>query len=175
MEINEMIKKYSISKYSDDKIRIGNMDAVKRDNALELIKKYKAEILEYIDRINAEKKAAADMRQAKIDAIEGLKELQGVILSWEKYNAEVERRMDDEVMSSFAPKKPAVTVSEVSEKYPRATAYIKAEMMACSENYIKAEYGREALESIINGEDYIEALQKAEEKWSEYCENHMFD
>ncbi len=175
MEVKEMVQKYNISKFDEGKIRIANMNAVNRDNALELIKKSKTEILEYIEREIAEKKAAADMRQAKINAIEGLKELKEVIRSWARYDAEFERRMNDECLSSIAPKKPVVTVDEVSAKYPRAAAYIKAENMSYASNYTKSECGREALEKIINGYDYNEALKEADEKWSAYCTKHIFD
>lgn len=174
-EIREMVEKYSISKFGSDKIRVGNICAAKRDDAADLIRSLKAEIMAYLDAMEAEKKASSEARKARIDAIEGLAELRDTMRSWEQYRSDFSRRMENEGMSSFTPETPSVTVEEIANKYPRAAAYVKAEGMSNSSHFFKASCGREALEKILNGDDCEKAISDAASKWDLYCKEHMFD
>ena len=60
-------------------------------------------------------------------------------------------------------------------KYPRAKAYLEASAYANAEHYVKAAAGGKALEAIINGEDYAEAIAVMEADWSKYTQGHMWD
>lgn len=144
-----------------------------------LATEYKAEV-EAIRRkltIEAEaRKRAYDERQAKIDAIDGLHEIINAIMDWNRYNREFNAMMDDEFNDgAFPPKRPTADVNALKAQYPRADAYLTAQSWTNSENYAKAEAGAKALERIINGDDYAEALADMDAEWSTYCDEHMWD
>lgn len=62
------------------------------------------------------------------------------------------------------------TSSAVAKQYPRASAYIKAESWSLSSNYVKAEYGEEAMKAIASGKSYKKAIADMERKWRKYVE-----
>ena len=70
-------------------------------------------------------------RKAKVAAIEGLAELRAAI----------------------AGKKSGGEINELLAKYPRAAAYLKAEVWIYSENPVQVRLASCALEKILNGED----------------------
>ena len=63
----------------------------------------------------------------------------------------------------------------LEEKYPRASAYLKADSWSDASNFEKASAGKKALERIINGEDHALVLLDMQEEWSKACESHLWD
>jgi hypothetical protein len=114
--------------------------------------------------------------QAKIDAIEGLKEIKSAIYDRQRYHREFNAMMDDEFNDgAFPPKPPKADVDELMAKYPRATAYIKAEKYSYAAHDVKSKAGKKALEKIINGEDYEKAIADMETEWTAHVDKHMWD
>lgn len=121
-------------------------------------------------------RAAAAAREAKIAAIEGLKEIKTAIYDRQRYRREFNAMMDDEFNDGACPPKPPkANVDELMAKYPRAAAYIKAENYSYAAHDVKSKAGKIALEKIINGEDYAAALADMEAEWSAYVNEHMWD
>lgn len=103
------------------------------------VKAHKPEILSFlIEKEEAEKKAAAD-RQAKIDAIEGLKELEAANEALLNYREAFNRAIEND--DAIFPSKPSATpegIEALRKKYPRAAAYRKAEAGSFAANYVQA-------------------------------------
>lgn len=114
-------------------------------------------------------------RDAKIQAIEGLKELKAAIAAQEQYEYERQKRWESESLSSILPKPPQVDVEELKTKYPKAWAYIRAEGWANARHYAKAAAGRVALERIINGENHDQVIAEMEAEWNAYTKQHIWD
>lgn len=142
---------------------------------IEQIKALKDEIIDELLKREAAEKAAAAAREAKINAIEGLKELQKAMDAEEDYHREVNRRFENEALSSILPAQPKTNMKELKEKYPRAVAYIKAENWKYANNYAKAAAGEKALERIINGENHEQVLADMEAEWDAHREENMWN
>lgn len=56
-------------------------------------------------------------------------------------------------------------IESLKKKYPRATAYLKADAYSRSSNYAKAMAGERAKEKIRHGESYKKALETMEQEW----------
>ena len=140
------------------------------------VKAHKPEILAFLlGKEEAQEKAAAD-RQAKIDAIEGLKELEAASEALLNYREAFSRAIENDDL--IFPSKPSVTPEDVEamhKKYPRAAAYREAEARSLSSHYVQASAYKKALERIINGEDYEKALADAESEWKAYLAEHIWD
>lgn len=121
-------------------------------------------------------RAAAAAREAKIAAIEGLKEIKTAIYDRQRYRREFNAMMDDEFNDGACPPKPPkADVDELMAKYPRAAAYIKAESYSYAEHDVKSNAGKKALEKIINAEDYEKAIADMETEWTAHVDKHMWD
>ncbi len=173
MTVKELIEHCEISLMGSDKLKIRN--TIQGQKMLEEIKARKAEIIDYLVAEEAAAKAAAEDRKAKIAAIEGLAELQDALDAEANYHHEVNRRFEDEALSSIMPARPKVNAKELAAKYPRAAAYVKAEDWTYASNYAKNAAGRKALERIINGEDHEQVLAEMEAEWSAHCDQHVWD
>lgn len=173
MTVKELIEHCEISLMGSDKLKIRNVARGK--SMLAELKARKDEIIDYLLAEEAAAKAAAEDRKAKIAAIEGLAELQAARDAEANYHYEVNRRFENEALSSMLPARPEVSASEVSAKYPRAAAYVKAEGWTHANNYAKNAAGRKALERIINGEDHEQVLAEMEAEWSAHCDQHVWD
>lgn len=175
MDINEMIETYRISLITEgsDKgnIKIWDSNKVIKDNALEMLRSNKPEIIAELQR----RFNATAERNAKIEAIEGLEEIRAAQAAWDKYHDDFDRRMSDENLSSFGISPPKDDVAATKAKYPRAAAYLRAESYSYASNYAKSDAGHKALERIINGEEYTTALADMEKEWSDHCQEHLFD
>jgi hypothetical protein len=160
-ELIEML----INKYNLRVVKHNGVDALlpsTKPNATDLvaIKDNKTDIINYLLSKEAEERKAAAERMAKIEAIEGLKELENAIIEWNNYSRSLRNNFDNEYKSSILPTAPKVTVDELKKKYPRAAAYLLADNWSLSNNYKKADAGRKALEKIINGDDYDKAIEE---------------
>lgn len=174
MSIEELISYYRIVRNPDDAngIRIyANIKSAQKN--LPYINSRKPEILASIDAKAMAKKAAEDERAAKIAAIEGLKEIQAAQAAWEAYNDAFSRSFDSEC--GRLPEKPTVSVDALTAQYPRAAAYLKAQAQACKANYEMRAIGKRALEKIVEGGDYMQALKDMDAELSKFAEEHLWD
>ena len=94
MTIDEMIKKYNICIPSEDetKLMVRNVTRLKRDNAIELLKEKKQEIIARLKEIAEQERKAREEYRAKVQAIEGLEEIRKAEADWaeadwEEYHA----------------------------------------------------------------------------------------
>lgn len=171
--IKETVKKYNI-RIKDKTMLACDPIISKNKEAVEFVKRYKTEIIDFI---NAEKERIATEkaeRQAKIDAIEGLKEIEAYENAWIKYRADFNKFIENDGIGN-CPTKPEITPEELCTKYPRASAYRKAEAYENASNYRKSAIGKEAKEDIINGKPFTEVINDMEKKWKAYCEEHIWD
>ncbi|MDE5695799.1 MAG: hypothetical protein K2I96_00045 [Lachnospiraceae bacterium] len=175
MNVQELIKKYDITLYGEDKIRIGSAYLLKKggSKAANEIKERKSEIIDFLKAEEDEKKRAYEERQSKIRAIDGLEEIQNAIEEQIKW-----RRAFETAMSrgdGILPSKPEDNISELKQKYPRAAAYLTAESESLKSNSELSAIGRRALEAIISGDPHEEVLRKMEEEQKEFTDRHIWD
>ena len=69
----------------------------------------------------------------------------------------------------------SATASVVAKKYPRASAYIKAESWSYASSDVKASLGRAAMLAIVKGKSAKTALREMEKKWDEYTRKKSRD
>jgi len=175
MTIQELIQKCGIKEHSGNQIMV---DKTKVGSHLEEIKARKEEILSYFAAQHAAVETARKDREAKINAIEGLNELQEAIEAEVEHHAAFTRMMENEGQSgngALLPSLPEVSSKDLKAQYPRAAAYLKAQNYSLASNYAKASAGKKALERIIKGEDYEKVLADMEAEWSAHCEGNMWN
>ena len=139
-----------------------------------------AEIALDIDELSRKAKTGVDnvdaLHAQQLAGIDGLSELQGAINAWMQYGAALEVMMDDEYNDGVCPpRKPAVSITALRAKYPRAAAYIDAQTYADADHYAKAAAGRTAMQAILAGEDYTAAMATMQASWSAHCDAHVWD
>lgn len=118
------------------------------------------------DRIRAE-------REARRDAIPGIKEIEEARSAWDKYHYIYDKVIADG--EGRMPTKPAISTTELCAKYPKAAAMLQAEAYSRASNVAKSSAGRKARERIIDGEDYKTVIAEMEEEWTKYCDEHVWD
>lgn len=118
------------------------------------------------DRIRAE-------REARRDAIPGVKLIEKAREEWDKWHDDTVRAIDNG--DGIRPAEPNVNIEELKEQYPQAAALLKAESYSRSTNYAKASAGSKARERIIDGEEYTQVIAEMEQEWTNYCRKHMWD
>lgn len=136
-----------------------------------LLAEIKAALL--AEREEARRQAAE--RQARIDAIPGLKEIRALIEARADWRDELTRQMDSEDGCTSMPGYPEGDIKALCAQYPRAAAYLRAEAWAEAENDVKSQAGAEALEKILNGEPHEEALAEMEQTWQAHVRSRMWD
>ena len=177
MTATEMIDRYRIGLVFDGgkpngMIRCWNAASKK---AQAEIKARKPEIFaELMARYEAKERAYAE-KQAKIDAIKGLKEMRENEYAQLRWQYEFNRCMEDENASSCPPTCPKDRSAELAEMYPRAAAYLKSERDANSANYEISAIGKQAMEKILNGEDHNKVLAEMQKEHEEFVSRHMWD
>lgn len=124
-------------------------------------------------REEARRQAAA--RQARIDAIPGLKAIRALIDARADWQDELAQQMDSEDGCTSMPGYPEGDVKALCAQYPRAAAYLRAEAWAEAENDAKSQAGAEALEKILDGEPHEEVLAEMEQTWQAYVHSHVWD
>ena len=175
MDIKELIEKYEISLYGEDKIQARNGVLVKKNGAEGIIREKKPEIMAYLKNEEETKKRAAQERKNKINAIEGLAKIQNAIEEQKKWWSEFDRAMNSEDGRVRMKEKPKDNIAELKQKYPRAAAYLLAEAESLKSNYELSAIGKKALEAIINGDDYKEVMNKMETEQKEFVNRHIWD
>jgi len=134
-------------------------------------------VLDYFRSERERKSREYAERQQKIAAIEGLSEMEQMYADNNRWHVQFDKMMDND--GCFP--QPTATLHSDEEmtttrkKYPRATAYLKAERMANKSHYEYAAIGRDALERIINGEDYALVLTDMEKAENDITTAHMWD
>lgn len=169
MTAAELIKKYDIRLFNSEQIAVTSGEKAKKDNAIDIIKENKAEIISIL---TAEQKAKEE-KETKIKAIEGLKEIEKARFELENFYERLAQAMDNEYTSGILPSNPITNLKELENKYPRAVAYLKAERWFLSKNYTKSDLGGKALNRIINGDPYKNAIDDMEREWSDYCSENV--
>lgn len=169
-----IIKKYNI-RLTDDKKHLAADNTIgKHQSDAEYVKEHKDEIIQILLEKEAREEQAAKQYRQKLKAIEGLDELENCIADWSKYNRAMGRYIERDCTGN-APVKPPHTVNELSEKYPRAAAYIKADQWSYSAHYYKAMCGDKAKTAILNGENHKEVIEDMEAAWANYTEEVVFN
>lgn len=178
MNTQELIQRHSISlKLDDNGQPTGNLLVYRADKAaLTAIKAAKPEI---VATLLAQREAglrAEQERQAKIDAIPGLREIEAARADLVNWKLEFDASFDGENGGGVGVRpKPKYDMDALHAKYPRAKAYLNAQDFAESANAAKAAAGRKALEAIINGEDYERAVSAMEAEWKSHVASHIWD
>lgn len=72
-------------------------------------------------------------------------------------------------------KRPEADLEALCKKYPVAKAYLDAEAFSLSENAVKSQYGRDAMNRILDGENHENVISDMNAEWSEYVNQHAFD
>lgn len=164
----KMIEKYNIRLNSDKDKLVVNGRIGKSTKDKQYVQDHKNEIIDIL--IQKEQERLEYIR--KVESIEGLVELQKAISDWVSYNNAMSRYIERDCIGTV-PVKPAITVDELSEKYPRASAYIKADRWSYSSHYYKASCGKRAKEAILNGENYEDVISDMKSSWKKYTEENM--
>lgn len=178
MNTQELIQRYSIALKLDEHSQpTGNLVVSRADKtALAAIKAAKPEI---VAALLAQREAglrAEQERQAKIDAIPGLREIEAARADLVSWKLEFDASFDGENGGGVGARpKPKYDMDALHAKYPRAKAYLDAQDFAASENDAKSEAGMKALEAIINGENHEQAIHTMNSEWEAYCELHLWD
>lgn len=185
MTAQELIKKYDIilqTKLTDKgfiptgTLLVRKADACRRDGELDAVRAAKPDILAIL---MAEREAADRARkekEEKIRGIQGLAEIKAALADIANWNREFQASFEGESGGGVGVRpKPNYDLDAMYAKYPRAKAYLEASAYANAEHYVKAAAGGKALEAIINGEDYAEAIAVMEADWSKYTQGHMWD
>ena len=185
MTAHELIKKYDIvlqTKLTGNGLEptgtlmIRNAAACKRAGGLDAVKAAKPEIIAIL---MAERDAAARERAAreeKISSIPGLAEIKAAQDDFSRWYDEFRASFDGEGGGGVGVRpKPSYDLDALYARYPRAKAYLDASAYADAAHDAKAAAGRKALDAIINGEDYAQAIAAMEAEWSDYTFAHMWD
>ena len=174
MTVKELVQICNITDAGNGKLRIYNENMGRKH--LAEIKARKPEILAFLSEQKVSEERARKEREEKISAIPGLKELEAAIKEHEDYKSAFYRMMDDEYNDGAnPPAMPKSNIDDLSSKYPRAAAYIKAVAYSYASHYAKSAAGRKAVERIINGEDHEKVLAEMEAEWLAYCENSIWN
>lgn len=151
------------------------LDPQTHDEVIAVMKSRKPEIMQYLLEREEAQKIESRERQEKIGSIPGLAELRAALEDEENWRKEYNRSIVRGDSGAGLRPRPQYDWEAMEAKYPRATAYICAENMSHTPNLTKAASGRRALERIINGEDYTQALADARSEWNAYLMAHYLD
>lgn len=156
---------------------IGDKMAVSpREKAVKLLKAHPAEMQEIKAALLAEQteeRETTERRRNFRAAIPGLKELEAAKTEQAAYREAFSRAVDSG--DGIYPAKPKSDPAELGAQYPMAAAMLRAESYSRAANYRKASAGRKAVERILDGEDWENAIGDMEAEWQEAVSEHMWD
>lgn len=178
MNAQELIERYKIALKIDEHGQpTGNLFVYRADKAaLAAIKAAKPEIAAALLAQREAGLRAEQERQAKIDAIPGLREIEAVRADLVNWKLEFDASFDGENGGGVGVRpKPKYDMDAMYAKYPRAKAYLDAADFAASENDAKSAAGMKALEAIINGENYERAVSTMDAEWKAHVADHLWD
>ena len=185
MTVEKLVERYGIKQESilksgvgftyTDRIAVHYVSLAQKENMISEIKERKQEILDYLYGEREKEKRAYQERQNKIDAIEGLKEIESAMIDLGKWHEEFEKSFDDVGGLGVRPK-PEYDFEAMYKKYPVAKAYLTAKEYSEKSNYELAAMGRRALEKIIdNQEEYEKAIEEMRTELREFTSKHLWD
>ncbi len=158
------------------KLRIERGTQSKRDGYWDAIVASKPEIIEILTEEAAARKRAFAARQAKIDAIPGLAEIERARADLAAWHEEWEASFEGEGGGGIGVRpKPKYDLKSMYDQYHKAVAYLNAREYSRSENIAKASFGEVAVKKILDGEDYNVAVTEMEAAWAKYCMDHAWD
>ena len=134
----------------------------------------KAEILAILMPVWESGKREYDERKAKINSIEGLQEIKAAQADLDAWQSRFERSFYGPTACGGLGVGPRPQdVNAMKAKYPRAAAYLMAEDWSYADHDVKAAAGKQALEKIIEGEDYNAAIDEMQREWDEYTDSRL--
>lgn len=173
MTVKELVERFGITKAENGMIRVPSSS--ESANARDEIKSKKAEIIAYLEEKEEAKRRASEERKAKIDAIEGLKEIRAALEDLSAWDREFEKSFNH-CGGLGVRKKPEYDFKALYEQYPIAYAYLQAEHNAYSCHYQISAIGRKALEAIINDpQNYENAIIEMKREISKFLDRNAFD
>lgn len=169
-KFDELIKKYNIRIVGEN---LGADKAIaKHPEDVKMIKDNKQAIIKHIKGKEEAKKQEYLAYKASVEAIEGLKEIETAMYSWAEWNKKFRKSFDGEyAVGGMGIESPVYTedvINSLKAKYPRATAFLKAESWSNASHYYKSRLGEDAKHRIAAGEDYKKVISEIETKWEEY-------
>lgn len=178
MNAQELILQYRIALKIDEHGQpTGNLVVYRADKAaLAAIKDAKPEIVSILLEQREAGIRAEQERQKKIAAIPGLREIEAARADLVNWKLEFDASFDSENGGGVGIRpKPKYDMDAMYAKYPRAKAYLDAQDFTASENDAKSAAGKKALEAIINGENYEQAVAAMNSEWAAYCRNNIWN
>lgn len=183
MTAQEMIKHYHIVLHTiwdksagtfvpDGKIHIQSTFLIKSTAEKDAIVAAKPEILSILMEEWNEAKRKADEREAKIEAIDGLREIQSAMDELDAWHAKFEKSFygPGAVGGLGVGPRPKHDIDAMKAAHPRAAAYLMAKDWSFADHDVKASAGKKALEKIINGDDYSAAIDEMQRKWDSFID-----
>lgn len=162
----QLIRKYGISDTGRGTLRVR---ASVPAETLDFIRAEKPGILAYLQ----EAKVLEKRRNAALASMEGIDEIRKAIYAIHNFHRQLNDAMDNE---DYRPiKRPEADLEALCKKYPVAKAYLDAEAFSLSENAVKSQYGRDAMNRILDGENHENVISDMNAEWSEYVNQHAFD
>ena len=185
MTVEQLISRYMIKQHSEykdgvgwvytDNILIHNSNLAKKENMIPVIKERKQEILDYFNSNREKERLSYEDRQRRIDAIEGLKEIEAAKEDLNRWHDEFGKSFDDVGGLGVRPR-PEYDFDAMYKKYPVAKAYLDAYKYSNKSHYELADIGKKALDRIIyHPEEYKEALEQMKADLDEFAANHAWD
>lgn len=173
--INEIMKRYALRREGDKLCCMplfhGDIPAEEAD----YIRNHKQELLAAVDERQHQREEQINAYRRKLDAIEGLNEIEEARRDLERWHYEWEESFSGDCGGLGVRQKPNYDFAAMYAKYPKAAAYLKARDYSSASNPAKAAAGNAAAEAILNGEDYEQAIQQMEQEWQAYAEAHVWD
>lgn len=178
MSAQELIQRYKIALKLDEHGQpTGNLVVYRADKeALSAIKAAKPEIMSMLLEQREAGIRAERERQKKIAAIPGLREVEAAHADLVNWKLEFDASFNGENGGGVGVRpKPKYDMDAMYAQYPRAKAYLDAQDFAASENDAKSAAGMKALEAIINGDNYEQAIAAMNSAWAAHCERNIWD
>lgn len=178
MNAQELIQRYKIALKLDEHGQpTGNLVVYRADKAaLAAIKAAKPEIVSMLLEQREAGIRAEQERQKKIAAIPGLREIEAARADLVNWKLEFDASFDSENGGGVGVRpKPKYDMDAMYAQYPCAKAYLDAQDFAASENDAKSAAGMKALEAIINGDNYEQAIAAMNSAWASHCERNIWD
>lgn len=107
-------------------------------------------------------------------AIEGVREIEQAIREQADWSDAFQREMEKSDPTYKIGSQPPDRIAEMKQRYPRAAAYLYAKNCSYASHDVKATLGHKAMNAIVRGEGYADAIDEMEQKWSAYT-NREFD
>ncbi len=164
MDVEEFVEYFNIALHSNEKNLIvrSNIPTWKANATVCVARK--DEVLEYLKTQKARKEEEREARRPE-NIIAGLSELRSAIDKIAAYDEAYNRAWESG--DDRYPIVPDIDLDSLKAKYPRAAAYLKAEVWSCASHYVKSAAGDKARKRILAGEDYVKVIADMEKEWDD--------